>query len=128
MKSELYFPKDETKVSVGRVIAPEVVVPAENEDQRVLRLALERLGPNGERWCQCQLTSESGQHCIMGALDAVTDVLTRRRLVRAYINPIIGPQGQPETESCWPMFWNDHFSRNFQDVRAMFLRAIDLAA
>lgn len=130
MKSEHYFPKDNKEVSVievGRFVAPkEVVVPSDNPTQAILRAALMRLGPNGERWGHFYQEMTDGKQCVFGALDAVTSVANRRRIVLEIINPIIGPWGADHVKNVWPMFWNDQ-CKDFAEIRTMFHRAISLA-
>lgn len=99
----------------------------ENETQRILRLALERLGPNGENWGYYNSDPNNGKKvCVLGALDAVATFKQRNQIVLDIINPIIGPQATvPGCENVWPMLWNDQ--QSFSDIRNMFERAITLA-
>lgn len=122
MRSEIYFPADETKESVARLMPREAVAPVENETQSVLRRALALLGPNGEYWCKRSGGWVGPRFCVEGAIMRVTKLNDAEIIgTPAYI------AFSDAAGSVVPWAWND-FAKDFSEVRAMFLRAIELAA
>lgn len=112
---------EELVTSQGR--SPECFVPQElNETQRVLKRALELLGPNGENWVRrcgdCDTT-----FCTLNALGVAgadhihyPDHPAARALASAHGDfSRIAP-------------WNDDPDRTFADVKALYEKAIALAA
>lgn len=121
MKSLKYFPPSH---DVG-ISLRETVVPVENETQRVLRLSLEGMGPNGEDWCGGGV--DSGL-CIAVRISDVRENLglplnLECPAMRAIQRAIFGKENSHY--SVW--YWNDVPARTFPEVRSAFLRAITLA-
>lgn len=116
----------ESLVPSGPVLHPE------NETQRVLRKALELLGPNGERWHQgsCH-TDGCEQMCAGWAVRAVLGVDWRETNRMAWVAHESHPSLLALDRAC-PQYgsyitFNDK-AASFSEVRAMFERAITLAA
>lgn len=114
--------EEELLASRGRPLSF-VESPAENETQKVLRMALELLGPNGENWAKgrgydCDTLPE-GSYCALTAMNADGRYSPAFCSARDLLERILGEQ---------VYVWNDRPERTFLEVRAMFERAIELAA
>lgn len=118
----------------------ETSVPVGNETQRVLREALMRLGPNGEKWCRNWLVDGDGNSCARGALHVA---ISGNAEIRTYehpaylslkkvaysLRPDLGFSDNPlngGTQNTVGLF--NRAAKDFSEVRAMFLKAIELAA
>jgi hypothetical protein len=96
----------------------------------VLRLALEKLGPNGENWIKgalytaadgfvdCDVT-EAANFCSLGAIEAASGTTDIRKAEKYLSSAIHGWS--------WVDNWNDAEERTFPEVKAAFEKAISLA-
>ena len=109
----------EIEVVVGRVSAPEVVAPVENETQRILRNALKRFGPNGQRW-----TGRGGHICATTAIEESHS--GTGPFPRDALEVLAAARGVSYYTQIWA--WNDAPERKFSDIQALYAKAIDLAA
>jgi hypothetical protein len=93
----------------------------------VLRLALEKLGSNGEDWAQVKggdYECDDAGHCASTAINSVRGLKTR--LAIHYFTIAIGVDASDG--ELWPIYhWNDAPERTFPEVKAAFERAIALA-
>lgn len=105
----------------------------ENETQRVLRSALERLGPNGEFWGQgSAFGRDKDKHCVISALhgerlscySAVEASPEGKALIAA--GGFLSTGNYRSIDGVW--MFNDNPTRTFPEIRALYHRAITLAA
>jgi hypothetical protein len=93
----------------------------------VLKLALEKLGPNGGDWAQVKggdYECDDAGHCARTAINSVRGLKTR--LAIHYFKLAIGVDASDG--EFWPIYqWNDAPERTFPEVKAAFLKAIELA-
>lgn len=120
----------EIEVVVGRVGAPELVAPVENETQRHLRAILDFWGQSGELHVT-HIREEGTRRCVLGQLGFVMNVS-----IWADADCMSGPAldalnsaaiglGFPETGHNCPCV--DCNNDGFPNARKMVLRAIELA-
>lgn len=98
----------------------------ESETAQDLRAALALFGPNGEKWAKVDMRDAFGNMCAAGALDQVQRECWPRRIAmfRAFSKAALGnPIGLSHTIG----EWNDAPERTWDDVKAAFERAIELA-
>ena len=90
--------------------------------EQVLTKALDVLGPKGERWCKGRYHTEYG-HCMQGAVHRVipSDYDLQTKCWAAMISVLPPTDGNP---IAW---FNDDPERTWPEVKAAFLKAIELA-
>ena len=85
----------------------------------VLEKALELLGPNGENWVN--EAPDWDKHCCVTAIDTVGDNRSQEK-AKSFLRRVIN------SNVCSLISrWNDAPERTFPEVRAAFLKAIELA-
>ena len=85
----------------------------------ILEAALERLGPNGERWFQGDANGPNGSRCALGAIDDGGRIEFSGPIFSALTGMLEEAIGGTAVVP-----WNDDPSRTFEDVRAAFQKAI----
>lgn len=113
-------------VEIDRAL--ETVVPVENETQRILREALMRL-ENGQKWCKDARDDSAGRHCALGAVDAILGIDCDDTELCAYLAAAARALGAKTSKGpAWSVAEINNRADNFSEVRAMFLKAIELSA
>lgn len=111
------------------------VAPALNETQKILAKALELLGPNGEmsNFGSYEYREDDGRMCVGCAVATAMNLQGNRDREATYSTALYSPAGHALTDAAQEMgaelfSYVSRDAKSFGPVRAMILRAIELAA